>query len=361
MEKQIELSRYGWNSFFENNFLTYKEEGYQALRVGAVYPDRVELLGNQNPCQGLFSGKFRMEIQLQQDQAPVSGDWVYCRPIPGEEKFLIEGILPRKNCFRRQEAGDRTALQNLVSNLDYLMICTGLDGDFNLHRIERFLITAWEGGITPVVILTKCDLIEDPHAPLEQVKAISGAAEVLGISSVEKTGLESLSPFLQPGMSLALTGSSGCGKSTLVNALMGQEVQKTQQVRGDDSRGRHTTTNRSLHILPSGAIIIDTPGLREIQLWDIGSKEEFNPFQDIEEIGSTCKFKDCSHRHEPGCSLRTAVENGDIPESRLQEYLDFMDEISMTREKRIQRKHQWEKDIAARLRNMKKFNKREGR
>lgn len=357
MNRQIELQDLGWNSFFQNACENISPEE-QAGRITTVHSDRFELMGMEGPLWGQLTGNYRKKIREDLEDAPVTGDWVlYHRP-EHSEMVQIHRYLPRKTLYRRQEAGQRTRVQNLASNIDILCICTGLDGDFNLKRMDRYLMTAWESGIEPLLILSKADLCEDPELKVLEVENHCPGVEVLALSSHTKQGLDAFMNKLLPGKTLALVGSSGCGKSTLLNLLMGKEIQKTQDVREDDSRGRHTTTRRSLHILSSGALLIDTPGMREIQLWDSGSDQAYNPFRDIEDLEVQCRFGDCSHVHEPGCAVQEAIKNGELSAERLQEFLDFREEISMTKEKRRQKKQAWQKDIARHIREHRKIDKR---
>jgi len=357
MNKQIDLQDLGWNSFFQTPY-DNTEKSLSAARVASVYPDRFELMGEEGSFWGQLTGSYRRAIREENLDAPVTGDWILYHSPENSEMVQIHSFLPRKSLYRRQEAGQRTRPQNLAANIDTLLICTGLDGDFNLKRMDRYLMTAWESGITPLLILSKSDLCPDPEDKVLQVENHCPGVEVLALSSYTGQGLEALQEQLQRGKTLALVGSSGCGKSTLVNFLMGKEIQDTKEVREDDSKGRHTTTRRSLHILPSGSLIIDTPGMREIQLWDSGSDQAMNPFRDVEELAMNCRFNDCSHRHEPGCALQKAVSEGNLSADRLEEYQEFKEELSMTREKRLQKKQAWEKDIARYVRQHKKMDKR---
>jgi len=314
----------------------------------------MELLSEDGTLWGKLSGKLRFQRDSGDREPITTGDWVLFRNVPGADFVLVEDTLPRINLFKRQEAGGRTAPQAIAANLDSLLICTGLDRDYNLNRIERYLVLAWESGIKPVLVFTKADLSED----LAMVEA-----EVIGrfpeipryfISSYTRQGLDTLRPLLQAGSTLALIGSSGCGKSTLLNALTGSELQETGRVRESDGRGRHTTTHRSLHKLPGGALVVDNPGLREVQLWDEGAGEDNNPFGDIEEWITQCRFSDCGHQTEPGCAVQAALDRGDLERERFEEYLRLQKELTMTRQKRKQQKEAWGKEIAKFSRQLRK-------
>jgi len=349
-----ELQSYGWSSRWEKLIQSTDTSQLEPGRIGEVYREKSTVFTARGKEWGQYTGKLLQSVNSGESEAAVTGDWVLLRRVQGSDFLLITHVLDRKNVFRRQEAGQRTRIQNLAANLDTLFICSGLDGDFNLKRIDRYLLTAWESGIEPVILLTKADLAEDSGQQVAETRAHCPGTDVYALSAMADQGLEQLEPLLQKGHSIAMVGSSGCGKSTLLNRLMGEDVQTTREVREDDSRGRHTTTTRSMHILPSGAILIDTPGMREIQLWDIGESEELNPWADIEELKENCRFNDCSHRHEPGCAVKAAVEQGELEESRYQEYLQFLSEIGMTRAKRMEQRQKAGKQIAQFSRQLKK-------
>jgi ribosome biogenesis GTPase len=231
----------------------------------------------------------------------------------------IQQVLPRQSQFVRQAAGTVTAAQVVAANVDTVFLMSGLDGDFNLRRIERYLVTAWDSGAHPVVVLNKTDACADLAGAIAAVSAVAPKVPSHAISAMTGTGLEQLTPYLAPGQTVALIGSSGVGKSTLTNALLGTAQQATQAVRADDSRGRHTTTRRQLIPLPSGALLIDTPGLRELQLWSSGSGLA-DTFGDITALAAACKFRDCQHQDEPGCAVQAAIATGDLRLQRLLSY-----------------------------------------
>ncbi len=226
----------------------------------------------------------------------------------------------------RKVAGLGTDEQVLAANVDTLFLLTSLNSELNPRRIERYLTMSWESGATPVVILTKSDLIEDVTAAILEVEAIAPAVPIHPVSNVSGEGFEELEPYLTPGRTVALLGSSGVGKSSLVNRLAGQERQKVKEIREDDDRGRHTTTHRELIPLPSGALVIDAPGLRELQLWD--SQEGIDhAFSDIAELAAGCRFTDCAHESEPGCEVKAALQGGRLPADRLKSYHKLQREL----------------------------------
>jgi ribosome biogenesis GTPase len=251
---------------------------------------------------------------------PTIGDWVALQRPPGEGEALLHAVLPRHSVLMRREAGSEHEGQLIAANLEVVFLVTGLDGNFNPRRIERALTVAWNSGAAPVVVLTKADLHEDVSAVLLEVESLAPGVPVLALSALQGTGLEELRAQLPAGKTGALLGSSGVGKSTLVNRLLGEALLATQAVREEDSRGRHTTTHRELFLLPHGGLLIDGPGMRELGLW--GGEEEGleQAFSDILELAGGCRFSDCTHRREPGCAVRAALESGGLSEERLQSF-----------------------------------------
>ncbi len=257
---------------------------------------------------------------------PAVGDWVALRLRPGERRALIQAVLPRRTAFVRRAAGDRTVAQVLAANVDTVFLVMGLDGDFNMRRLERALVLAWESGAQPVVLLNKADLCAEVAARRSEAEQVASGVPVRVIAARPSEGLDALAPWLQPGRTVVLLGSSGVGKSTLVNRLLGREEQRTQEVRAADQRGRHTTSQREIFALPGGALLIDTPGLREVQLWAEGMGIE-TAFEDVSALGATCRFSDCSHVAEPGCAVRAAVGEGRLDPARLDSYLRLAAEL----------------------------------
>jgi ribosome biogenesis GTPase len=214
----------------------------------------------------------------------------------------------------------------LAANVDTVFLVMGLDGDFNLRRIERALVLAWESGAEPVVLLNKADVCDDVPGRRAEVEAVALGVPVLVVAAKPGEGLDTLAPWLVPGRTVALLGSSGVGKSTLVNRLLGREKQKTREVLEADDRGRHTTTHREIIVLPGGALLLDTPGLREIQLWSDGAGLEAT-FEDVQGLAAHCRFTDCGHGAEPGCAVRAAVEQGRLAAARLASFLKLQAEL----------------------------------
>jgi ribosome biogenesis GTPase / thiamine phosphate phosphatase len=300
-----------------------------------------------------IAGKLRHQATQAQDY-PAVGDWVVAAVRPSEQKATIHHILPRRSKFSRKAVGGKTDEQVIAANIDTVFLVSGLDLDFNPRRIERYLLLAWESGANPVIVLNKADLCGDVEACLLAVEAIAPAVPIVVLSALQADGLSGLEPYLKSGQTIALIGSSGVGKSTLTNQLLGTTVQLTQDVRESDSRGRHTTTHRELLPLPSGGLIIDTPGMRELQLW-AGEDSLQGTFTDIDALAATCRFRDCQHQQEPGCAVREAVELGNLDGSRLANYLKLQKEVAYLSRKQdqqafLEEKAKW-KQISKRQRS----------
>jgi ribosome biogenesis GTPase len=261
------------------------------------------------------------------------GDWVAL-----EAGTRISAVLPRQSVFSRKEAGAVTREQVIAANIDVLFVVTGLDGDFNLRRIERYLLLAWESGAKPVVVLNKADLCSNTTQAAADVQALASGVPVAAISALHGSGVPEVEAHLTAGQTAAVTGSSGAGKSTLVNRLLGHERQRVQEVRADDSRGRHTTVRRELFLAPAGWLLIDTPGLRELQLWAASASVDL-AFDDIAALAAQCRFRDCRHQGEPGCAVATSG----IDESRLASYAKLQRELAHLDRKLDQRAAQDEK------------------
>jgi ribosome biogenesis GTPase len=254
----------------------------------------------------------------------VVGDWVVCREETGG-RVRIEAHLPRRTFFSRKMAGVVTEQQGVAANIDTVFVVMGCDADFSIRRLERYLVLARESGAAPVVILNKADKAEEPERLKEIIEATVPELRVYLLSAKTGFGFDGLAAELRPGQTIALLGSSGVGKSTIVNRLAGREVLRTEEVSEHDERGRHTTRHRQLVLLPDGTMLIDSPGMRELQLWE-ASEGLGAAFEDIERLAQGCRFRDCSHRSEPDCAVRRAVEAGELPASRLESYLKLAEE-----------------------------------
>jgi ribosome biogenesis GTPase / thiamine phosphate phosphatase len=319
------LENLGWTPALMKEFEPHARLGLDAGRVAVVHKD---LCGVYTPMGELWaevSGRMRQEA-ASRAQLPVTGDWVVLRPRPSEGRATIHALLPRWSVFSRKAAGAVTEEHVVAANADSVFLVCGLDRDFNLRRIERALVLAAESGAEPVVVLTKADLCDDPAARRTDVVGVAPAVAVHVVSSVTGDGLAGLASYVAAGRTVALVGSSGVGKSTLVNRLLGSEAQPTAPVSAHDGRGRHTTTRRELIPLASGGWIIDTPGLRELQLW---ADEEALPsaFADVDAFAAECRFRDCRHENEPGCAVRAALADGRLPPERFASFLKLRKEL----------------------------------
>lgn len=320
------LQRYGFNAFFEEAFQAYESTSYHAGRVALEHKHLYRVWTEDGEILADISGKMRFGAAGREDY-PAVGDWVVLNVRKEEEKGTIHAVLPRKSKFSRKVAGKVVDEQIIATNVNTVFLVAALNQDFNLRRLERYLVLAWESGAVPVILLSKADLCADLAQKQKDVESIAFGVPVITISAHTGKGMEQLDPFLTEGHTLALLGSSGVGKSTIVNYLMGTEVLKTQEIREDDARGRHTTTHREMFLLPCGAILIDTPGMREIQLWD-ADEGMSGTFDDIEELAIRCQFQDCGHDTEPGCAIKEALNEGTLAPERYASYRKLQRELA---------------------------------
>lgn len=276
--------------------------------------------------QAVLSGKFRYTAKSPLDY-PAVGDYLLA-DFNEDDISVIHYLLPRKSVFLRKAAGTASVLQVVSANIDTLLLCMALNSDFNLRRLERYLSVGWESGATPVVVLTKSDLCDNLGQKLSLVRSAAIGVDIVVTSSTETDGYLALLPYLDPDKTVAFLGSSGVGKSSLINRLLGKNRLKTNDLR-NDRKGRHTTTHRELFTLPNGSFVIDTPGMRELGLWNIGEGLE-TAFSDIDALSSRCRFKNCSHNSEPGCAIRAALQNGSLSKERWQSYKKLAAESAFT-------------------------------
>jgi ribosome biogenesis GTPase / thiamine phosphate phosphatase len=304
-------------------FQPYTAAGLVLARVAITHGDRYRLYTESAEWDAEPSGTlwYRAEDRAAM---PVTGDWVAARQV-GPNEAIVEAVLPRRTCFSRRAAGTREEQQPVAANLDLVFLVCGLDGDFNLRRLERYLALATESGVPPVVVLNKSDLCDDIAARRAETQAVAGTAPVVATSAREPAGVSALAACLHPGRTAALLGSSGVGKSTIVNLLIGEERMRTREVRLSDSRGRHTTTHRELLPLARGGALIDTPGMRELQLWAAPESVD-QIFADIASFAARCRYRDCSHSGEPGCAVAVALATGALSAARWQRYRKLLGE-----------------------------------
>jgi len=313
------LDTYGWNPFFAEHFAPYASQGLAAGRICRDHQHLYRVYTEQGEAMANVAGRVRHRASGAR-QSPVVGDWVALRLLPRERRAVIQAVLPRASKFSRKVAGSVTEEQVVAANIDTIFLTQGLDDDFNLRRIERYVLLAWESGARPVVVLNKADLCDQVARLVREVEEIAPGVPVHATSARLEQGFDQLSTYLEPGRTVALLGSSGVGKSTLINRLLGRDLLRTRDVRSEHSRGRHTTTHRELVVLPSGALVIDTPGLRELQLWEVAAALG-SAFPDIAALAGDCHFRDCRHEGEPRCAVRQAVADGALPSERLDSYL----------------------------------------
>ena len=321
------LEDIGWNSFFEQQFQNMNIPDSIPARVNCESKDSFQVYSQYGELTAKISGKMRHRAEAEEGY-PTVGDWVVVKPLLNEQKGIIHAVLPRKNKFSRKVAGNRTEEQIVSANVDTVFIVSGLDGgrNFNLRRIERYLTLAWSSGATPVIVLNKVDLCPDFDSYVQNIEDIAPGISVYPVSAKERIGLDALRNYLTKGNTAAFLGSSGVGKSALINSLLGMEKQETGEVRQDDRTGRHTTTKRELILLSGGGIMIDTPGMREIQMW-AGEEDLQGSFHDIEMLAKRCRFSDCNHDVESGCAVRAAIDQGDLNPARLESYLKIQKEL----------------------------------
>jgi ribosome biogenesis GTPase / thiamine phosphate phosphatase len=307
---------WGWNEYFEVLWNARERKNLQAVRVIGQQRKFWRVAGEFGECWAESGGKLRLSAGPGVEW-PAVGDWVAVELRDQGASATIREVLPRRSRFSRKAAGKKVEQQVLAANVDVALLVSALDGDFNPRRVERYLAQVWESGARPVIVLNKADACTDVTGKSAEIEQIAQGAALCVVSAKTGQGFAELEKFLVPGITLGLLGSSGAGKSTIANRLLGQAIQQVQAVREGDSRGRHTTTTRELFVLPGGALLIDTPGLREMQLWDAGDGVS-HAFADIESLAGQCRFRDCRHEAEPGCAVRAALEAGTLEEARLE-------------------------------------------
>jgi ribosome biogenesis GTPase len=330
----IDLTTLGWSTELQSALDHLDDPTLSPARIATEMKGGYTAL-TPAPVVARVSGRLRHEAGGR-DELPAVGDWVALRLSDGDGESVIEAVLPRRSAFVRKVAGFETEAQVVAANIDVTFVVAPIEHEPNLRSLERYLTVAWQSGSIPVVVLTKSDLADDVPAVLESVEAIAPGASVHAVSAFTGEGMQELTAHVGSERTVALLGPSGAGKSTLVNALAGETLMKVQEVRDYDGKGRHTTTHRELIALPGGGALIDTPGMRELQLWDsdegIGST-----FSDITELASACKFHDCAHEEEPGCAVKAALDSGELPAERLASYRKQQRELAAIARKKDKR------------------------
>ena len=309
-------------------------------RVTAQHKERYEIVCEHGPAYARLKTK---EYFVDSQDFPTTGDFVMVNYIENGDSQIL-ATLPRRTFFSRREPGPVPRDQAVAANFDYVFIMQSLNLDFNPKRLERYLTLAWQSGATPVILLTKADLVEDYWDYLTQVERVAAGVNTHVVSAHTGYGLQRLNAYLQPGNTVVFLGSSGVGKSSLVNALAGEEIMTVNGIREDDSKGRHTTTHRQLIRLSSGVMIIDTPGMRELGMWDI-SEGLGDAFSDVEKFLGKCRFSDCRHESEPGCAIKAALATGELDVERWESYQKLKEE-AVDKAEMLRRKNEWSKGVA---------------
>lgn len=372
----MDLIKLGWNEKFQEEFNSIKKDGYIPARVIREDKGRYILMYEGGECSGTISGKLRHNANSICD-FPAVGDWVAVKLINEDKECIIYLTLNRKSSFTRKAPvsggrkvkdvmgrkitlGGSTEEQVVAANVDYIFIVVALDYNFNLRRLERFLLLAYNSGATPVIILNKIDLCDEVEERILQVEEIAIGVDIHSISAVNNVGVDKLRQYLSNNNTIGLFGTSGVGKSTLINALSECNKVQTGEVRESDSKGRHTTTWRELVIIPTGGVIIDTPGMRELQIWS-GENELDEMFEDIIELEGMCKFRDCSHIKEPGCAITSALKNGTLDKERYENYLVMRMEVGYLNERLSEKEREERKAMIKSKRYMQGQIKRQQR
>jgi ribosome biogenesis GTPase len=321
----LQLQELGWDESFADAFRPHTENGFAPARVAVEHRSEYVVYAETGELRAELAGRLRFD-----GDHPGVGDWVAVAARDGERRATIQAVLPRRTSFVRKTPWTETRAQTLAANVDVVFIVCGLELNYNVRRIERYLTLAWESGAQPVVLLTKADLCDDVEERTLEVESVAIGVPVHAVSAPTGEGLDDVRSYLDTGRTAALLGSSGVGKSTLVNALAGVELLATREVRSADGHGRHTTTHRQLVLLPQGGLVLDTPGMRELQLWNadegIGAA-----FADVDELVAQCRFSDCAHEREPRCAVRAALYNGELDRERYESWRKLQRELEHLR------------------------------
>ncbi len=351
-----------FKTHFENERNEWESKGFSVARIAAEHKGRYSILLDEQFLSAEITGKMMFAAETRKDY-PAVGDWVAVQLYDANSPSIIHHVLPRRTILSRKSSGREIEEQIIATNMDIVFVVQGLDNNFNLRRLERFLVIAAQSGAVPVILLSKTDLLsqEQLKTMLHEVQTISDTVTTISYSAKTLVHVDEIKKLITPDSTVCFIGSSGSGKSTLINRLIGRDKLHTQEVRESDSRGKHTTTHRELIPLISGGCVIDTPGLREIGLWEVdGSIEE--TFPDIAELGLQCKFTNCTHAHEPGCAVQAEIDNGTLDIERYEnflklkkeaEFLESKTSITKQQERKAKEK-QMHKDLNARLKMKRK-------
>jgi ribosome biogenesis GTPase len=319
------IQSYGWSEALQNAFAPHAALGLQPGRIVAQHRGLYDIVTDEGELTAQVSGRLLHEAAGA--GLPAVGDWTAASLRLGERAATIHALLPRRTAFVRKAAFSVADEQVVAANVDIALLVASMSADLNLRRLERYLATAWQSGAQPIVVLTKADLSGDADSQVAEAESVAFGVPVLAVSVVTGAGLDELAARMKPAETAVLVGSSGVGKSSLVNALAGQWLMAVGEIREDDARGRHTTTHRELIRLPSGALVLDTPGMRELGLIDAGDGVE-TAFEDVADIAAGCRFSDCGHTNEPGCAVRAALEAGILDEARWKSFQKLKREIA---------------------------------
>lgn len=335
------LHQWGWKDFFALHLETLNQPAWLPARVIEEHRDSYVLITEKGTCRAALTGKLRHETTHRLD-LPAVGDWVMISLINGQDEARIHALLPRQTQFVRKMAGGLTEAQVVAANVHTVLLLMALNQDFNLRRLERYLTVAWESGAQPVVVLSKADLCDDPAAKAAAVAAIALDVPIHIVSVWHQTGLDALDTYLGAGNTIALLGASGVGKSTLTNHWLAEAVQSTQESRDGDDRGRHTTTSRKLLLLRQGGLLIDTPGMRELHLWD-AHQGVGELFEDVVDLSQQCFFRNCQHQLEPDCAVQAAIQQGTLDVGRFTHFQKLQRELKHVERKQDMALQQAEK------------------
>lgn len=358
------LNKLGWNDHFENQFQEYKHQGFIPARVIIQQSNNYVLCYEGEYINAELSGKFRYHAYLKKDY-PAVGDWVVVQIHQNHEKAIIQALLERQSYLARKLpiaggrriqdgmiGGGSTEEQIIASNVDMVFIVVGLDDNFNLQRIERYLTITYNSGASPVIILNKTDICNCVDEYIEEIRKITKTVPIHPISVVTDQGMDVFGQYLDSNQTVTFVGSSGVGKSTIINFLLGEELQETQSVSQATGKGMHTTTHRELFFRSAGGMIIDTPGIREVQLWS-DEKALDESFNDIKSLELSCKFRDCKHNTEPGCAIKQAIEDGVLSVERYESYEKQLKELRRLNK----RQKELQKNLERKMKKKKRIRK----